>query len=234
MSMATELRDIVAKHSLTWPEEYLALAESGLNAVSPKADDSTDGDSQELPHHPLLHFSTSFETLGPAQIADHLARLAEPDDMWRIDPAAGLLPFGMQADGNLYCFHTGAAEGGSVQVVLLQNDDDEDLRLAPDLAGFVFADMIESAAEFYDDDPLGEDDPEHNAAGWLRSHERLLTDEQAAAVGEVFGRSLIERDDDSMGFLEFDDVDEVVEPVLRYPARNEPIQLWDRSNWHQG
>ncbi|MBP2332057.1 MULTISPECIES: hypothetical protein [Corynebacterium] len=33
---------------------------------------------------------------------------------------------------------------------------------------------------------------------------------------------------------EFDDVDEVVDPALRYPARNEPIQLWDRSNWHQG
>lgn len=234
MSMAAELRDIAAKYSLTWPGEYLALAEAGLEAVPPDAGDSAGPDSGDAPRHPLLHFSTSFEPLGPGQIADRLEHLAKPDDMWRIDPDAGLLPFGMQADGNLYCFHTGAAEGGSVPVVLLQNDDDEDLRLAPDLAGFIFADMIESAAEFYDDDLLGEDDPARNAADWLRSHGHLLTDEQAATVREVFGRPLIERDDDSMGFLEFDDVDEVVNPVLRYPARNEPIQLWDRSGWWQG
>ena len=156
-----------------------------------------------------------------------------PDQFWRIDPDAGLLPFRMQPDGNLYCLHTGATEGTSVPVVLLQYNHAEDLCLAPNLARFVFADMIESAAESYDD-LLGEDDPTHNATDWLRSHERLLSDEQASTVREVFVRPLIERDNVSMGFLEIDDVDSIVDSVLRYPARHDPIQLLDRSAWYQG
>ncbi|WP_201521288.1 hypothetical protein [Gulosibacter hominis] len=102
-----------------------------------------------------------------------------PDEFWRIDPDAGLLPFGMRSDGNLYCFHTGAAEGASVPVVLLQYDHSEDLCLTPDLAGFVFDDTIEPAAEI-------------------------------------------------------DDVDSIVDSVLRYPARHDSIQLLDRSAWCQG
>ena len=36
VSQATELRDIAAKYSLTWPEQYLALAETGRRSVTEK------------------------------------------------------------------------------------------------------------------------------------------------------------------------------------------------------
>lgn len=84
-------------------------------------------------------------------------------------------------------------------------------------------------AEFYDDDYLGEGEPRRNAEAWLQSHEPYLGQEQAAALRELFARPLIVRDDDSMGFLEFAEVDELVDPVLRYPERHEPILLWDRG-----
>ena len=89
--------------------------------------------------------------------------------------------------------------------------------------------MVGTSAEFYDDDYLGEGEPRRNAEAWLQSHEPYLGQEQAAALRELFARPLIVRDDDSMGFLEFAEVDELVDPVLRYPERHEPILLWDRG-----
>lgn len=218
MTTSAELREISAAHGLTWPEEYLTLADDGMVDMSPTGDEV-----------PLLHFSTSFELLGAKDIARRLEMFAEPDDFRNIDPAEGLLPFGMEPGGNLYCFRTGAAGAGPVPVVLLQNDEQEDERLAPDLAGFIFAEMVVASAEFYDDDYLGEGEPRRNAEAWLQSHEPYLGQEQAAALRELFARPLIVRDDDSMGFLEFSEVDELVDPVLRYPERYEPIQLWERG-----
>ncbi|MGJ3507516.1 MFS transporter [Enemella sp. A6] len=214
MESSTQLREIAAQYSLTWPKQYLALADEGMLDVSPRQ---------------FLHFNTDFEVLQPRDVAKRLQMLAEPNDFRHIDPAEGLLPFGMEPNGNLYCFHTGAAEGGSVPVVLLQDDDEEDLRLAPDLPGFVFVTMVETVAEFYDDDDLGQGDPRQNAADWLSSHEQILIPDQVVALRELFVRPLIERDDDSMGFIEFAELDDLIDPVLKYPKRHEPIHLWQRG-----
>lgn len=111
MTTSAELREISAAHGLTWPEEYLKLADDGMVDASPTG--------AEIP---LLHFSTNFELLGAKDIARRLEMFAEPDDFRNIDPAKGLLPFGMEPGGNLYCFRTGAAGAGPVPVVLLQND----------------------------------------------------------------------------------------------------------------
>lgn len=224
MMNSTELREVAAKYSLTWPEQYLALADDGWLDVRAGGGD---GDGPGVPRHQLLHFDTDFEVLSPKDIDRRLAMLADPDDFRGID--SSLLPFGMEPGGNLYCFHMSAADGDAVPVVLLQNDDDEDLRLAPDLAGFVFTRMVETATEFYDDDYLGEGDPKQNADDWLHSHERILKREQVALLRDIFARPLIERDNDSMGFIEWDDVDDLIDSVLDYPERHEPMQLWDRG-----
>lgn len=229
MTMATELRDIAAKYSLTWPQPYLELADAGMLDITPGAGDIGDGDSTGRPRIPLLHFSTDFEVLSANDVDRRLAMLAEPDDFRNIDPAEGLLPFGMEPNGNLYCFRTGAADGDDVPVVLIQHDEQEDLLLAPDLPGFIFSAMVSATAEFYDDDYLGEDDPRRNADAWLQSHEPFLTPTQVDALRGLFGRPLIQRDDDSMGFIEVGDVDEFVDSVLGYPERDEPILLWDRG-----
>lgn len=169
------------------------------------------------PHVPLLHFSTDVELLNAEELGRRLAMLAEPDDFRHIDPAEGLLPFGMEPDGNLYCFHTGAANGPRVPVVLLQNDDPEDERLAPDLSGFVFSEMLRTATEFYEDDYLGEGEPKQNADTWLRTHEPYLEPGQITVLRDVFGRPLVHRD-----------AEHLIDAVLEYPERHEPLRLWER------
>lgn len=151
MTTSTNLRSVAAEFALTWPSMYLRLGDDGM------LDESTHDTPQ---HVPLLYFSTDVELLSAEEIGRRLAMLAEPDDFRHIDPAEGLLPFGMEPGGNLYCFHTGAADGDRVPVVLLQNDGPEDERLAPDLSGFVFGEMLRTATEFYEDDYLGEGGPE--------------------------------------------------------------------------
>lgn len=220
MTTSTNLRSVAAEFALTWPSMYLRLGDDGM------PDESTHDTPQ---HVPLLYFSTDVELLSAEEIGRRLAMLAEPDDFRHIDPAEGLLPFGMEPGGNLYCFHTGAADGDRVPVVLLQNDGPEDERLAPDLSGFVFGEMLRTATEFYEDDYLGEGDPKQNAATWLRTHEPYLEPGQVTVLRDVFGWPLVHRDDDSMAFLEPSDAEHLIDTVLEYPERHEPLRLWERG-----
>ncbi len=218
MEWVRDIEEVAADYSLAWPQSYLQLAADGML-------DSRSG----IQPFPLLHFSTDFEVLDPPHIIQCLAMLADPDDFRRVDPDQKLLPFGMESNGNLYCFHGAAAEGGSVPIILLQNDEQEDAHLAPDMAGFIFAHMIETATEFYEEDYLGEGNPEQNAALWLESHQPYMSQDHVAVLRELFARPLIHREDGSMGFIEFDDVGEMIDPVLKDPRRHQPLVLWERS-----
>ena len=49
MTTSAELREISAAHGLTWPEEYLTLADDGMVDMSPT------GDEVPLLHLSLIH-----------------------------------------------------------------------------------------------------------------------------------------------------------------------------------
>ena len=224
MTSVSDFQAVAARHSREWPAEFLRLIADGVLDVPAGGDASADGDAI-----PLLRFSTSFELLDPTQIAKRLDMMVEPDDHRRIDPALGLLPFAMEAGGNLCCFLTQQAQGDSAPVVLLVNDEEEDEYLADDLAGFIFSDMVTSASEFYDDDPLGEGNPAENAQIWLAKHRQYMKPEQVSALENLFANPVEERDDDSLGFISYEDGVELITRVLGSGARDEELVLWERD-----
>lgn len=212
MTIENSLKEVAAKYALSWPEEFVHAAHL-LN------DESV----------PLLYFSTNFEPLSAQEIDKRLGMMHEPDDYRNLDPSLGLLPFGMEANGNLYCFLTHGQKSTSSPVVLLINDEDEDEYLAKDFSAFLFADMLSSVAEFYEDEQrLAEGDPQHNAGQWLETHRPYLTEEQTRVLEDVFTRPLIQRADESLGFLEYDEAEELIDETLNDPQRDEPLVLWRR------
>ena len=218
MTSVSDFQAVAARHTREWPAEFLRLAADGI------LDAPAGGEAISL-----LHFSTNFELLDPTQIAKRLDMMAEPDDYRHIDPDLGLLPFAMEPGGNLCCFLTQRAHGDSAPVVVLINDEDEDEYLADDLAGFIFSDMVTSASEFYDDDPLGEGNPAENAQAWLAKYRQYMKPEQVSALEDLFANPVEERDDDSLGFISYEDAEELIARILGGGARDEELVLWERD-----
>lgn len=207
---ASDLRDLATEHDLTWPDAFLRLADDGL--LDPEYDSEAWEENPvqtDLDPVPLLFFAWEFEAFTLADIRTRLATPGHP---------ATLLPFGASPDGAAFCFD---ADG---TVLLVPRRDEPGEYVAADLAGFLSAQLLEAVIGFDEDQLLGLGDPLANAAAWLRSHGPHLTDDQRAAIAEVYARPLTRSADGDSCLLDEDEADELIERIAPYALRGEEYQ----------
>lgn len=201
------------------PELFRQLVAAGLTQYGATREEWKQTWKQRMLENPpaLLLVSSQVEWWSPETIAEW-----EAPDYWSEEHR--FVPFAQNGAGDVWCWRVSSPDA---EIVFAPQDENEATIVAPDLAGFLFRQLVEGLSEIYPDD--GSDFTIEQRVASAKANVRVLAPylpaAQVALLEQLCERSLVE--DKSWGCLRFLSRDEATAIVVRelaYPSLGEVFE----------
>lgn len=146
---------------------------------------------------PFLLFAQNFELLSLHDVFDEMRDMREmtteyPYNNWRTD--FSMIPFAGDGSGDRYAFYDDG-NGNEHAIIHWWHDSDHCDVKAKNLQDFIFIKMLDLALEIESEYDLAADgDAKNNCNNLLNTHEKYLTESQAAVLKQVYSREWVEED----------------------------------------
>lgn len=210
---------IEARTGFCVPELFRRLVAAGRTQYGATREEWKQTWKQRMLDEPpaLLLVSAQVEWWTPEAIADWA-----PPDYWSEEHR--FVPFAQNGAGDLWCWHVSSPDA---EIVFAPHDENEAEIVAPDLAGFLFRQLVQGLSEIYPDD--GTDFSVEQRVTSAKANVRVLAPylpaAQVALLEQLCERPLVE--DPSWGCLRFlprAEADAIIERELAYPRLGETFE----------